>query len=280
MYHGTLVKRPQPDSLAKLPDADPGHGAESRKIRGHTRDSCTTNRLPCIVCQVKNIQCSYKNDLSSCEACRKSKVRCIKQLPLGPYCQISPPSLNTLVEAPGKSGESGIMKHGSVVDLTQDTRVTRPTIPVPNPYPGPVLKCPECEKTDNRAWCPGPDDYRGHQYLICKLGRPTSNAPPPAKTKETCQFSPTSNGKPDTLNGDGAIFGPLVNASSGHHPPGKKRGASASEAIQEDQEVIKRAKNNETSREHQARMAREYEELRNETLEVELALLRRVAGEA
>lgn len=69
-------------------------------------------------------------------------------------------------------------------------------------------------------------------------------------------------------------------SSPEHDSVGKKRRASALEAVQENQEVVKRAKNNETSRKHQARMAQPDEELKIETLEHELALLRRVAGGA
>ena len=141
-------------------------------------DSCSTNRLPCIVCQVKDIQCFYKNNLSLCEACRKTKIRCIKQMPLGQPCQISPAFFDTSIEAkkgPGKSGQSGSMKHRSGVDLTGDTGVTGPTVPVPNSYLGLILKCRRCGKTHDCAWRPGADGYRflceicGHQYLACKL---------------------------------------------------------------------------------------------------------------
>ena len=253
------------------------------------RDSCNTGRLPCVVCQVKNIQCSYKNDLSSCEACRKSKIRCIKQMPLGQHCQISPSFVDVSMEAnkdPGKSGESGIMEHRSVVDLSRDTGAAGPTIPVPNSYPGQVLKCRRCGTIDHCAGCPESEGYRfpceicGHQYQTCKLGRPTPNAPPPINNHRVHKSSPPLNEKSETFNGDGAVVGLFRASSLDHHSVGKKRRASASEAIQKDQEVVKRAKNNEASRKHQARMAREYEELRNGVLEDELALLRRVAGRA
>ena len=226
--------------LDPVPGSVPGHRADSRKVRRRMHESYSANRLPCAVCQVKSIQCSYKNGLSSCEACRKSKIRCIKQMPLAQHRQISPRSINTSTETkrdPGKSEESGTLQHRNVVDLTNDTGVAGPTHPGPTSYPRPALNCPSCAKTDKCAWCPESEGYRflggirGHQYLTCKLGRPTPNAPPPINNHRAHQFSPALNGKPEILNRDGAVFGPLVNASSGHHSTGQKRGVSVSEAI-------------------------------------------------
>ena len=71
-----------------------------------------------------------------------------------------------------------------------------------------------------------------------------------------------------------------MNASSAHHSTGQKRGVSASVAVQDDQETVKRAKNIETSQEHRVRLAREYEELMmgNEGLRAEMGLLKNVRG--
>ena len=256
-------------------------------------ESYSTNRLPCIVCQVKSIQCFYKNDLSSCEACRKSKIRCIKQMPLGQKCQISLPSINASVEPNsdlGKSGRSGTMQHRSAMDPTRDTRVSGPTIPLPNSYPNAALNCPKCEKTDNCARCPGPDGYRflceicEHQHLACKLGNPPSNAQPPIRNHRAHQLSPALIERTEVFNSDDDVAAVVVGspgtASLQHLSAGKKRSMSASVATWEDQEDSKRAKNREMSRKYQVRTAREYEELMrgNEGLRAEMGLWRNTGG--
>ena len=252
-------------------------------------ESYSTNRLPCAVCQVKSIQCFYQNRLSSCEGCRKSKIRCIKQMPLGQHNQISPTLVDTSIETTnnlGKTGERGIIQHRSVVDLTPDAGVAGPIIPVPNAYPGPLLKCRKRGKTDDCAWCLGPNGYRflcetyGHQHSTCKLENAYPNAPPPLSDHRARQSSPALNEKPEIFNGDGAVFGPLVNASSGHHSTGQKRKGFASVAIGEEQDVVKRTKNIKTSRRNWVRQAWGFEKLttRNEVLEDELKLLKSVRG--
>ena len=287
-FPGPLVNRSQPDSLAKVADPVPSHRAVSRKIHGHLLESYSTNRLSCIVCQVKNIQCSYKNDLSLCEACRKSKVRCIKEVPLGQTRQISLPSINSLVETdrePGKSGDSATLQYRSVVDLTNDAEVAGPALLNRNSNPGPIPNCRRCRTIDNCARCPKSEGYRflceicRDPCLTCKLGNPTPDLQPPKNNHQAHHSSPALNRLPEVFNRHVAVDRPLQTTPQ-HLSAGKKRRISASEAIQEDQEAIKRARNGETSQKFQARMARENEELMmgNEALEDELALLRRVAA--
>lgn len=267
---GALINPSQPYPLATLldpvPGSGPGYSADSRKVRRRRHESFSTDRLPCAVCQVKSIECFYQNHLSSCEGCRTSKIRCIKQMPLGQHNHISPSFVDTSMEAEkdlGKSGERGIKQHRSVVNLTRDTEVTGPTLPVPSPYPRPPLNRP---KTDNCAWCLGPEGYRflcetyGHQYSTRKLDNTYPNVQPPNNNHRAHQALPALNGKPEGLNRDVAVAGPLETTPD-HHPTAQKRKISASLAVQDDQDAVEGAKNIETSQEHRVRLAREYEEL-------------------
>ncbi len=290
---GTLSNSSRPDSFAKLPEPFPGQGADSRTVRGHVQDTYSTNRLPCVVCKVKNMPCSYTIDLSACEECRKRKIRCTKEVPLGEHRRLSGSISPCLVETPmeleiglEESGESGTLQYRSVVDLTKDAGVAGPTIPGPNPYPGSALRCQRCGKTDDCAWCPGSDGYRflcgicGHQYLMGKLGNTTPSVQPPINDSGARQYSPALNERTELLNSDVAVVGALGTASPEDQSAGKKRRASASVAIQEDQNAIKRAKNRERGQKYRAKKAQETSDLRtrNEALEAALALLKSAGG--
>ena len=245
------------------------------------------------MCKVKNISCSYRLDLSACEECRKKKMLCIKEIPSGEHCQLSVSISPCFVDAPmeakediGKSGETRALQHRTVVDLTRDAGIAGPAIASPKLYPGSALKCRRCGKTDDCAWCLGLDGYQflcgicGHQYLMGKLGHTTPNVQPPINKHGTRQYSPALNDKTDTFNGNVAVVGPLGTTSPEHRSAGKKRRASASVAIQEDQDASKRAKNRKTDQKHRARKVQKISDLRvrNEALEAALALLKSAGG--
>ena len=290
---GTLGYRSQTDSPANLPEPFPGQGKVSRLVREHMQESYTTDRLPCIVCNLKNIHCSYQIDLSACEECRKKGNRCIEEMPSAEHCQLSrsgsPYSVNSSTETrrgPGRGVESVNLQHRSIIDLTGDDGEVGRTIPGPNPYVGSALKCRGCGKTANCAWCPGSKGYQllcdicGQQYLMGKLGNTNPNIQPPINNHDVRHFSPTLNTQSELFNGDGAVIGQFGTPSPVHQPTGKRRRASASETIQEDQDAIKRAKNREKCRKYQAKKAQEIEDLkaRKEALEAAWALLESARG--
>ena len=290
---GTLGNRSQPDSPAKLPEPFPGQGKVSRMVREHMQESYTTDRLPCIVCKVNNIHCSYQIDLSACDECRKQEIRCIKEMPSAEHCQLSgsgsPCSVDSSTETRrdlGMSVESVTLQHRTIIDLTRDDGVAGPTMTGPNPYVGPALKCRRYGKTDDCAWCLGSNGYYqslcgicGHQYMIGKLGNTKPNIQPPINNHGVRHFSLALNNQSELFNGDGAVIGQLGTTSPVHHSTGKKRRASASETIQEDQDAIKRAKNREKCQNYRAKKAQKIEDLRTRKEALEAALvLRKSAG--
>ncbi len=289
----TLENRSRPDLLAKRPDLVPDQGANSRVFRRHTQESYSTNRLPCIVCKAKKIHCSYEIDMRACEECRKRKIRCIKGMPVSEHGQssgsVSPCFINTSIETKGdlgKHGENGTLQHRSMVDLTGDAGVAGPTIPGHSSYPGSAFKCRRCGKTDDCAWCPGPDGYWslcgicGHQYLMGKLENATASVQPRINNHRARQFSPTLNENTEIFNGNVAGIGPTGTTSPGHQSAGKKRRASASIVTEEDMNAIKRARSKEASKKHRARKAQEAADLRmrNEALEAAVALMKSASG--
>ena len=212
-------------------------------------------------------------------------------MPSGQNRRIILPSINSLVERdrqPGKSGDSATLQNRSVVDLTRHTEVPGPTIPAPNSYPHPVPKCHNCGMMDSCAPCPGSEGYQslceicGHPCSTCELENTTPHFQPPNNRSRARPNWPSLNGKSELPEGDVVVAKSMGTTLPEHHSAAKKRTASVSEATQEYQDGVKRAKNDETSRKYRVRMAREYEELMmgNEVLEDELALLRRVAGGA
>ena len=290
---GTLGNRSQPDSPTKLSEPFPGQGKVSRVVREHMQESYTTDRLPCIVCRLKNIDCSYQIDLSVCEECRKKGNCCVEEMPSGEHCQLSgsgsPFSVDSSKETKGDLGrsvESVYLQHRSIIDLTRDDEVAGPTIPGPNPYVDSALKCRGCGKTADCAWCPGSKGYQllcdscGQHYLMGKLSNIKPNIQPPINKHSVRHFSLALNNQSEPFNGDGAVTGQLGTTSPVHQPTGKKRRASASETIQEDQDAIKRAKNREKCRKYQAKKAQEIEDLkaRKEALEAAWALLESARG--
>lgn len=290
---GTLENRSQADSPANLPEPFPGQGKVSRLVREHMQESYTTDRLPCIVCKLKNIHCSHKIDLSACEECRKKGIRCIEEMPSAEHYQSSSSGSPSSVDSSkgtgrdlGRSVESITLQHRSIIDLTRDDEVAGPTIPGSNPYVGSALKCLGCGKTADCAWRPGSKGYQllcdtcGQHYLIGKLGHPNPNIQPPINSHGVRHFSPALNNQSELFNDDRAVIGQFGTPSPVHQPTGKKRRASVSETIQEDQDAIKRAKNREKCRKYQAKKAQEIEDLkaRKEALEAAWALLESARG--
>ena len=290
---GTLGDRSQPDSPAKLPEPFPGQGKVSRLVREPMQESYTTDRLPCIVCKLKNIPCSYQINLSACEECRKNEIHCVEELPSVEYCQLSnfasPCSVDSSTKSRrglGRGVESVYLQHRSIIDLTRDDEVAGPTIPGPYPYVGSALKCRGCGKTADCAWCPGSKGYQllcdicGQHYLMGKLRNTNPNIQPSIKNHGVRHFSLALNNQSELFNGDGAVIGQLGTTSPEHQSTSKKRKASASETIQEDQDAIKRAKNREKCQNHRAKKVQEIEDLRmrKEALEAAWALLKSANG--
>ena len=270
---GTLGNRSQPDLPAKLQEPSPGQGKASRMVHEQMQESYTTERLPCIECKVKKIGCSYQIDLSACEECRKKEIRCIKELPSAEHCQLSSTEARRDL---GRSVDSVTLQHRSITDLTRDDGVAGPTPPNPTSYPG---SCQRCGYMHDCAWCPGSDGYRflcrvcGHGYLKGKQGNGTINHQLPMDNHVARQFSPALNERTESFSADVAIPATLSPAPLDQQSTDKKRRASASVAIQEDQDAIRRAKNREKTRKYRAKKAQETEDLRTRKEALEAALV-------
>ena len=113
-----------------------------------------------------------------------------------------------------------------------------------------------------------------------KLGNTIPSVQPPINNEGAHHSPPTLNGKTEIFDGDAAVPASLGTTSREHQSTGKKRRASASVAIQEDQIAIERAKNRATSQKHRAKIAKETSDLRmkNEALKAALALLNSAGG--